>query len=445
MKMASPAKKALLGLLVLNSPSLLFTNARLSDYVDPLIGTVGPTAGSAIAGGNSFPGASLPWSMAKPGIDTSYLGVPNSTAVDCNAGYTPLGNVTGISMTHVSGTGGAPTYGLISQMPILGDLSKVNLADNTTYWQNRSLDSEEASVGLFRTTLQNGIQIEIAGSNHSGLLRYTFPSVTTAGNDTSVADPTDGLSNNAEDAHVLVDLTHVLPAYSSWPYSQRFLHGELHLQTTSDGKPSYYGAATYTGGWSQPESHNLYFCGNFSSSGLVPTSEYVSQNAQSGVPGAGIFSWSYSPVTPPAFSSRPTPRSYNDVKVYMGSGNGIGALFSWTPSSPYASAPRVVESRLGISYISFEQACANVAKELPANMTLEDAVEQAKVEWEEKILSKVEIGDDGSASNQNDTLKRMLYTALYQTGLMPTDKTGENPYWPSSEAVPYYDDHYTIW
>jgi putative alpha-1,2-mannosidase len=81
----------------------------LWSFVDPLIGTVGPRPGSAIAGGNSFPGASLPWAMAKPGIDTSYLGLPNGSAVDANAGYTPLGNVTAVSMTHVSGSGGAPT------------------------------------------------------------------------------------------------------------------------------------------------------------------------------------------------------------------------------------------------------------------------------------------------------------------------------------------------
>jgi hypothetical protein len=81
----------------------------LWSFVDPLIGTVGPRPGSAIAGGNSFPGASLPWAMAKPGIDTSYIGLPNGSAVDANAGYTPLGNVTAVSMTHVSGSGGAPT------------------------------------------------------------------------------------------------------------------------------------------------------------------------------------------------------------------------------------------------------------------------------------------------------------------------------------------------
>lgn len=82
---------------------------RLTDFVDPLIGTVGPTPGSTIAGGNSFPGAALPWGMVKAGIDTSYLGLPEGLGNDCNAGYSPIGNVTAVSMTHVSGSGGNPT------------------------------------------------------------------------------------------------------------------------------------------------------------------------------------------------------------------------------------------------------------------------------------------------------------------------------------------------
>jgi hypothetical protein len=52
----------------LGSPSLASTTSDrggsqepLWSFVDPLIGTVGSRPGSAIAGGNSFPGASLPW------------------------------------------------------------------------------------------------------------------------------------------------------------------------------------------------------------------------------------------------------------------------------------------------------------------------------------------------------------------------------------------------
>lgn len=424
--------------------------ARLSDYVDPLIGTVGPTPGSAIAGGNSFPGASLPWSMAKPGIDTSYLGVPNGTAVDCNAGYTPLGNVTAISMTHVSGTGGVPTYGLISQMPILGDLGDVNLADNTTYWQNRTMDMEKASVGMFTTTLLNGVGIDITGSKHAGFMRYRAGSSGSSSNGSSYGETPESLdmASSKEDLHVLVDLTHVLPGYGNQAYSQKFLHGDMHIASSADGQPSYHGSATYKGGWSQPESQTLYFCANFTMptlSNLVPSSSYVTQNSDDGVSGAGTFSWPYDPVLPPLFTARPVPRSFSDVKAYAGSGMGIGALFSWTPSGNNATAESVVESRVGISYISASQACQNVADELPLSMTFDDVVEQARKEWEDEILSKIEVVDDGSDTSQNSTLKRMLYTALYQTGLMPSDKTNENPYWTTDENSPYYDDHYTIW
>ncbi|KAI7354556.1 hypothetical protein KC320_g3327 [Hortaea werneckii] len=420
--MALPKKLAISSLLLMSACGL--AEGRLSEYVDPLIGTEGSTPGSAIAGGNSFPGASLPNAMAKVGIDTSYLGVPNGTAVDCNAGYSPLGNVTAISMLHVSGTGGVPTYGLISQMPLLGGLDSVNLADNTTYWQNRSMGVESAQVGLFQTTLLNGIEIDITSTAHTGLLKYRFPV------DTDVA-PRNDLSTPAvqseasddghgDDAHVLVDLTHVLPGYGTFAYSQKFLHGDLHLRTGANGSPSYLGSATYTGGWSQPESQTLYFCGNFTSpnGNLQPSSDYVVQNTRESVQGAGTFSWPYNPLLPPTYDERPVPRSYNDVLSYAGSGMGIGALFSWKPTSANTSAERVIESRLGVSYISAEQACANVAAEATGTRSFEDVVEDAKVDWEENVLGTIQVEENGSQTNGNATLKRMLYTALYQTGLM---------------------------
>ncbi|KAI5359545.1 putative alpha-1,2-mannosidase, six-hairpin glycosidase superfamily [Septoria linicola] len=420
------------------------TFTRLTDYVDPLIGTVGSIPGSAIAGGNSFPGASWPWGLAKVGIDTSYLGVPNGTAVDCNAGYSPLGNVTGISMTHVSGTGGVPTYGLISQMPLFGDLGGINLADNTTYWQNRSLEQESAEVGRFKTVLLTGVGIDITSSRHAGLIKYTFPA--SAAN--ASADAIGGLAqidttSSTEDAHVLVDLTHVLPGYGTQAYSQRYSHAALHTRIGENGQPSYFGSVTYIGGWSQPHEHTLFFCGNFSATNLDLTDAYVTQNSGDRVPGAGTISWPYSPSQAPAFKDRPIPRSYNELASFAGNGMGVGALFSWTPSANNASASREILARVGISYVGHAQACGNSATELPADMTFDDVVEQSRAEWEKQILSTIEVVDDGSESNSNTTLKRMLYTALYQTGLMPTDKTGENPV--GYDGIPYFDDHYTLW
>lgn len=339
--------------------------------------------------------------------------------------------------------------GLISQMPLLGTLAGINLADNNTYAQNRSLESESATVGYFTTTLTNGVVIEITSSNHSAFMRYTFPSASGLNASTPSLDSlgaATSTSSNVDDAHVLVDLAHVLPGYGTQTYSQKFLHGKLHLRSgKTAASPSYFGTASYYGGWSQPESHTIHFCGNFSvpaSSSLVPSDAYAAQDTRNAVPGAGTFSWPYNPSQPPAFSARPNATSFNDIVTYAGSGMGIGALFSWSRSGNNASADAVLEAKLGISYISAEQACSHVTDELPSNLSFEDVVQVSRNEWESKVLSTVEIGDDGSAESTNSTLKRMLYSALYQTALMPTDKTGENPGWTTDDTNPYYDDYY---
>ncbi|KAJ4389030.1 hypothetical protein N0V93_006492 [Gnomoniopsis smithogilvyi] len=425
---------------------------RLSDYVDLLIGTEGATPGSGIASGNVFPGAALPNGMAKVGIDTSYTGL-DALATDVNAGYSPLGNVTGVSMLHVTGTGGDPTYGLVSQMPLTGTLDSINIANNLTYAQNRSLASETAAVGHFSTTLLDGIQIDITASNHTGIIRYTFPSTTSAGNGSQLVDADTRsafeTTQSADDAHILVDLTHVLPAQnpSTMSYSQQYLRGNLQIRKGSSGQASYSGSATYTGAWPNPEEHQYFFCGNFSvpeGSVLTPTNTYAQAVGFDIVDGAGTFSWPYNAYEPA--TDKPTVRS--DTEIYAGTGNrmGIGSLFSWSrASSITGNSTAIIEARVGVSHIGVEKACAYIEDEIPATRTFDDIVEQARQEWETKILSAVEVVNDNSTTSQNVTLKRMLYTALYQTSLMPTDKTGENPYWTSNASFPYYDDHYTIW
>ncbi|RMZ72345.1 glycosyl hydrolase [Pyrenophora seminiperda CCB06] len=341
----------------------------------------------------------------------------------------------------------------MTHMPLSGNLATVNLADNMTYAQNRSLDLESATVGLFTTILQNGIKIEITSGNHTGFMRYTFPQPGVLSVNRSTPfnvheTMAEAGTTNEHDAHVLVDLTRVLPAYSAIAYSQKFVRGELHVRPSSNSLPSYLGSATYTGGWSQPDSHTIHFCGNFSvpaSSVLTPTSDYVQQGHSSIVLGAGTLSWQYNPLVPPTFAARPVPRGYSDLRSYSGSGMGLGALFSWSPAVGRVNGTFILESKVGISYISAAQACSHVTIELPDGKSFENVVDQGRQEWEDKILSTIRIGGDGDVTSNNATLKRMLYSALYQTGLMPTDKTGECPLWESNNSKPYYDDHYTLW
>ena len=102
-------------------------------YVNAFIGSEGPIPGTGFGGGDIFVGGARPFGVTKVGIDTT---AKNWTTAVLNGGWTPDGDVTGISMMHESGTGGAPKYGVIAQMP-LTDIEDVNVLDNTTYAQAR--------------------------------------------------------------------------------------------------------------------------------------------------------------------------------------------------------------------------------------------------------------------------------------------------------------------
>jgi putative alpha-1,2-mannosidase len=77
-------------------------------------------------------------------------------------------------MLHESGTGGAPKYGVVPQMPLTDISPPVNLLDNTTYLQRRVGD-DTAKVGYFKTELENGVTIELSGARHSGIMQYSYP------------------------------------------------------------------------------------------------------------------------------------------------------------------------------------------------------------------------------------------------------------------------------
>ena len=132
--------------------NLCFTSAHDVDYaqfVNPFIGSEGAISGYACmsfptalhteltsidGGGDVFVGGAVPFGMVKLGLDT-YEEPINQSAL--NGGWTPQGYVTGVSLMHVSGTGGGPKYGFPAQMPLTSIDGDVNLLDNRTYWQKR--------------------------------------------------------------------------------------------------------------------------------------------------------------------------------------------------------------------------------------------------------------------------------------------------------------------
>ncbi len=93
-----------------------------------------------------------------------------------------------------------------------------------------------------------------------------------------------------------------------------------------------------------------------------------------------------------------------------------------------------IKLKLGISFISVLKAKQNLNNEIPL-WNFDEQVMKCRKEWNSQ-LSKIDI-------EAGEETKKIFYTALYHTLLMPSDRTGENPDWNSKE--PYYDDYYAIW
>ena len=130
-------------------------------------------------------------------------------------------------------------------------------------------------------------------------------------------------------------------------------------------------------------------------------------------------------------------RGFSRIRGGWNNGDAYTVYFCLQSDKPFeqkgkdivAFADTLVNIKVGISYVSEQQARRNI----PAN-DFDSQLNKVRERWEQQ-LSKIQI-----KGSERD--KRMFYTALYHTMLMPVEKTGENPKWTES---PYYDDYYAIW
>lgn len=119
----------------------------------------------------------------------------------------------------------------------------------------------------------------------------------------------------------------------------------------------------------------------------------------------------------------------NQKKAESKDGKKSSAWFEFAGDSE-----KVVNLKVGISFVSVEQAKKNVnqVRKLDFNSALKRVISA----WD-KALSPIKV--EGADENK----KKIFYTSVYHAMLMPVDRTGENPLWKSKE--PYYDDFYAIW
>ncbi|KAI8960699.1 glycoside hydrolase family 92 protein [Daldinia sp. FL1419] len=360
-KMRAPAGMAL-GLTLAHAKELQLQDP--SQFVLPFTGSVN--------GGNTFPGISLPFGMVKLGPDLY-------TGSDSYSGYQSGGNFTGFSLLHESGTGGAPKYGVVSQLPVVGSI------DNPLIDQGISRsEDDEARLGYYKSSLSNGITVELGATGKAGLFQYKFP-------------------DNEDGTNVVVDVSHVLPSFRGQGLGQNYLGGNISVSKT-DGGVRYQGSGSYDNGWNRAPKWTVHFCGYFDQSATFKT--FLGED-----------------------STGDKLADYSDASK-QDSDARLGAVFTFDSKD--------VTSRVGVSFISPDQACENVDREIPAG-TKREALEQSAVAaWNKQILSKVTTTD-----SSNTTRLQLLYSSLYHMSIIPSNKTGENPLWSSSE--PYYDDIFTFW
>ncbi|KAJ4165085.1 hypothetical protein LMH87_006732 [Akanthomyces muscarius] len=349
--------------------SALVALAAAAPAADADLSKFALTDTGSIGGGNTFPGVSRPLGIVKLGPDL-YSGT------DAYSGYLANGNFTGFSMLHESGTGGAPKYGVVSQMPVVGKLDNP-LVQNTN---DTRAEPDYTEVGYYRAKLGSGTTVELAATTKAGLLQYTFP-------------------KTSNPLNIWVDVSHVLSSYRGQGLGQHYLGGNITVLDEPD-KPGflyYTGSGKYDNGWNRAAPWTVYFCGHFDA-----------------------------PATHKVFRS---PEGKDGKREDTAQAPRAGALFTFNQTS--------VVSRVGVSFISTQQACDSVAREMPRGSKIRDVQDQTRQVWNKEVFSKV------TTTETNTTKLNQLYSALYFMHLLPQNKTGENPLWKSDE--PYYDDIFTFW
>lgn len=99
----------------------------------------------------------------------------------------------------------------------------------------------------------------------------------------------------------------------------------------------------------------------------------------------------------------------------------------------------ILTARVGISFISAEQACSRAANEIRNPQTgFKSVVSDTEDAWRQK-LGHISVKSGGAS----DDLQTSFWSGIYRAMMSPQNYTGENPKWDS--GIPYFDSFYCIW
>ncbi|MBL6976311.1 MAG: GH92 family glycosyl hydrolase [Deltaproteobacteria bacterium] len=294
------------------------------------------------------------------------------------------GRIEGFSHTHLEGPGGGHNgYSQILLTAINGPVK----IDRDDYASTFSHESEIVEPGYYAVTLEEpDVRAEITASAHCGVHRYTFPAGT--------------------ESRLIVDLAQT--------------RGEpLAGSVTVVGDDTIEGRAVHQ---------------------VNPLVALLIDQKVDG--GNGVSTIYFSARFSRPFESFGT---WSDGDILEGTatseGMRVGAWAGWSTESG-----NVIEVRVGISFISLEQARANLEAQA-IGRTFEEVRALAYDAWN-RLLARLEV------KGGTDDLKVQFYTALYHSLLQPADYTEDGRFWNGSDGSGsvfdasgwrYYTDNWCIW
>lgn len=290
--------------------------------------------------------------------------------------------LTGYSHVNLSGVG-CPELGVVLAMPTTGTLVTDHLAYGSTY------SNEMAKVGYYSNTLDKyNTLVETTASTRTGISKYSFPK---------------------GDANILLNLGVGLT-------NAQGARTRIVSPTEIEGMRTV-GSFCY---YKPEESYPVYFVAQFSE----PASEYGVWKKSTQIDGAES-EWM---------------KSYNGkTQIKKGfrqevAGDSIGTYMRY-----HFKVRTSVEMRVGISYVSIENARENLRNET-SNKSFEEIQQETQTDWNEH-LAKIEV----EGGQETDKIK--FYTALYHTLIHPStlnDTNGEYPKMGTRETLTTDGTRYTV-
>ncbi len=194
--------------------------ATAYDLVDPLIGTAG--------GGNTFPGATVPFGMIQWSPDTN---------TDAWYKYDEK-QLYGFSLTHISGAG-CPLYGDFAVLPKTDKL--MISAGTVSVHVPFDRRNEQAHPGYYAVTLTDGVRVELTVGERAGIARFTFPKGADAGVTVNAGSSANSIRDPKDDPHIWDTFGDHIAVdsdgrFSGWTQAGRFCGSDSHYKLYVAGK-----------------------------------------------------------------------------------------------------------------------------------------------------------------------------------------------------------------